>query len=208
MTLITQVHRRFLLARRVDRLAQLILPHLPEHASILDIGAGDGRLAASLLSQRPSMMVRGLDVLIRAETAIPITTFDGRSLPLPDSAVDYALLIDVLHHADEPEQLLREALRVASAGVVIKDHLAEGPVDHWTLRLMDWIGNAGHGVRLPYAYLSQRQWKALFNRVGGRIASWDGHLGLYPPPASWMFDRGLHFLALLAPDACHGGCPE
>lgn len=51
--------------------------------------------------------------------------------------------------------------RVARRGVVIKDHLREGPLAGPTLRLMDWVGNRGHDVRLPYNYLSRRKWTAI-----------------------------------------------
>jgi hypothetical protein len=62
---------------------------------------------------------------------------------------------------------------------------------------MDRIGNARHGVRLPYNYLTRRQWDDAFARAGMRVDAWVPALGLYPAPASWLFDRGLHFAARL-----------
>jgi hypothetical protein len=38
-----------------------------------------------------------------------------------------------------------------------------------------------------------------FSRIGLRPQVWLDTLGLYPKPASWIFDRSLHFIARLDP---------
>jgi hypothetical protein len=105
--------------------------------------------------------------------------------------------VDVLHHTGNPLPILRDACRVSRERLLIKDHLAEGVLDHWTLRLMDWVGNRAHGVALPYAYLSGRQWEELFGRLGLRVERTDCDLSLYPAPFSAIFGRNLHFVSLL-----------
>ena len=80
-------------------------------------------------------------------------------------------------------------------GVVVKDHLRNGLGAYSTLRLMDWVGNRGHDVRLPYNYLSRGEWDAIFRDTGVTPATWKETLGLYPAPFSLAFDRGLHFIA-------------
>ena len=62
---------------------------------------------------------------------------------------------------------------------------------------MDWVGNAHHGVRLPYNYWSNMQWKSNFEKLNLVIDVWISKLSLYPKPASWLFDRKLHFVAKL-----------
>jgi hypothetical protein len=62
---------------------------------------------------------------------------------------------------------------------------------------MDWLGNAHHGVALPYNYWTKAQWYGAFSRLGLRVTDIENSLGLYPAPASWLFDRGLHFVARL-----------
>ena len=57
-----------------------------------------------------------------------------------------------------PRQLLREAVRVARRGLLIKDHTLTGFLAGPTLRLMDRVGNQRHGVALPYNYWTQQQW--------------------------------------------------
>jgi SAM-dependent methyltransferase len=108
-----------------------------------------------------------------------------------------ALLVDVLHHTDDPGPLLRECARIASRIVVVKDHLREGLAAGATLRFMDWVGNARHGVRLPYNYFTYAQWQSTLAASGLRVARWEERLGLYPPLADWLFGRRLHFVASL-----------
>ena len=116
------------------------------------------------------MTITGIDVLVRPETNIEVTEFDGRTIPFGDDAFDAVTFVDVLHHTDDATALLREAARVASTAVVIKDHLAEGFLAKPTLRAMDWVGNASFGVALPYNYWTTAEWHRAFDdgRAGDR----------------------------------------
>ena len=40
--------------------------------------------------------------------------------------------------------------------------VAQVDEDDRTLAFMDWVGNKGHDVRLPYNYLSKAEWTAVF----------------------------------------------
>jgi hypothetical protein len=86
---------------------------------------------------------------------------------------------------------------VARRAVVLKDHTADGVLAGPTLRFMDRVGNARHGVSLPYTYWPRRRWLEAFDELGLAVEGWDKDLGLYPAPASWVFGRSLHFVARL-----------
>jgi ubiquinone/menaquinone biosynthesis C-methylase UbiE len=197
LKLINFGHERYIHRRRVSRLVNLLAEFIPPDARVLDVGCGDGRLARSLAGARPDISIEGIDVVARDQTCIPVTVFDGTSIPFAESAFDIVMFIDVLHHALDPILLLREATRIASHGIVIKDHLVRGVLDDWTLRVMDWIGNARHGVALPYNYWTYTQWRRVFGELELEICRWETHLRLYPLPADWVFGRSLHFMALL-----------
>ena len=191
------VHNRLVFNRRVQKLAGAIAERLPRDARVLDVGCGSGDLAALVMQMRPDVRIEGIDVLVRPGTAIPVTEYDGYHIPFADNHFDAAMVIDVLHHTDDPEAVLAEIARVAPQ-VIIKDHLRDGIAAGPTLRFMDWVGNAAHGVRLPYNYLSHREWKAIWSKLHLGTSAFTKHLALYPRPFSWFFDRGLHFVAILS----------
>jgi SAM-dependent methyltransferase len=199
MSLVGEWHDGLILGRRLGRLRDLLAAMLPARAHVLDVGSGDGRLAAELQRLRPDCEFEGIDVLVRERTAIPVRQFDGRTIPVPEGSVDAVLLVDVLHHAEQPGILLREAARATRGCVIIKDHVRGGIAAAPTLRLMDWVGNAHHGVRLPYNYWNPEQWRAALAEAGLEARTWRRDLELYPRPITWVCDRALHVLAMLEP---------
>jgi SAM-dependent methyltransferase len=149
------------------------------------------------MQQRPDIVLRGIDVLVRDQPYIPIEAFDGRVIPYGNGSFDVVMFVDVLHHTEDPMVLLREATRTARKAIIIKDHTCNGFLAGQTLRFLDWVGNARHGVALPYNYWPQDKWFEAFTRLGLTIGVWRKALGLYPPPANWAFERSLHFIGRL-----------
>jgi SAM-dependent methyltransferase len=197
MSIVGSLHGRVVHTRRVQVLAQHLASVIPPHSSVVDVGCGDGRLTAAIGQLRPDTSVSGLDVLQREETLVPVRLFDGATLPLPDRGVDVVLFVDVLHHTTDPMVLLREAKRVARKAIVIKDHTLDGFAAGPTLRFMDWIGNARHGVALPYNYWTSSQWDVAVAQLGLEKKVWNRDLRLYPAAVGWVFERSLHFVAVL-----------
>jgi len=197
-------HRAFVFQRRTRVLAEILAAQIPQRASVLDIGCGDGTIGSLIAQLRPDISIRGVEFLVRPECKIECRAFDGASLPFPDGVFDVCLFVDVLHHTQDPSILLREAARVSRTFVLLKDHLVENFLDEVTLRLMDWVGNRPHGVVLTYNYQSRRKWKEYFLRCGLAEASWTSRVPLYQPPVSLLAGRGLHFVSLLRKTSSEG----
>lgn len=198
MSTIGALHSKLVFQRRARVLAEALAKAIPETArTVLDVGCGDGAIAALIQRLRPNLTIIGTDVMARPRTHIPVTVFDGERLPFLDSAFDVVMFVDVLHHTNDPTILLREAKRVSRGAVVLKDHTRDRPLADTTLRLMDWVGNAHHGVRLPYNYWSSAQWRRAFDTIGLSPQATETRLGLYPFPTSLIFERGLHFVSRL-----------
>ncbi|HEC16321.1 MAG TPA: SAM-dependent methyltransferase [Sedimenticola sp.] len=191
------LHRELIFKRRVRVLADWLARLPDKHSTILDVGCGDGLVDHLILQRRPDLTINGIDVMIRPYTWVPVLEYNGKILPLDDNSRDYVMLVDVLHHLDSPEQLLREACRVARKGVILKDHARAGLLAAPTLRFMDWVGNASHGVISTYNYWTQERWQQAFGELGLKPTYWLTRLKLYPFPFSLLFDRSLHFIARL-----------
>ncbi len=199
-SLLNTLHGSAVFGRRVRVLAAHLATAIPSRGEVLDLGCGDGSVAAALMQLRPDLRIEGVDVMIRPQTRLPVTLYDGQRLPFADKSFDFVTIVDVLHHAREPGAILGEAARVARQGVVVKDHLLAGLLAEPTLRFMDWVGNRGHNVVLPYNYLDSGQWQTCFSDAG-LVPAWrSDRLDLYPPPFTWIFDRRLHFVVRLVPD--------
>ena len=197
MRIVKALHDGLVYDRRMRLLAEKLSVQLPRDARILDVGCGDGKVDSLITRLRPDVAIRGIDVLVRPRTYIPVTRFDGVEIPHPDASFDVVMFVDVLHHCQEPAQLLAQAKRVTRRSVLIKDHTQEGLLAYQTLRFMDWFGNAHHGVALPNNFWTLEQWRDCIGQLGLQVRQWQDRLGLYPWPATWLFDRKLHFIAFL-----------
>lgn len=193
-----ECHQRMIAGRRIKVLAGSVQHLIPVGASVLDVGCGDGRLAAKICAYRPDIAIQGLDVVGRDQFRIPTILYDGQRIPFADSCFETVILIDVLHHSQDISALMQECFRVARSGIIIKDHLLQGILAGKTLEFMDRIGNFRFNVNLQCSYLTRKQWQNLFDFCGLDITEWSQQLGIYPWPLSLFFERNLHFLAYLS----------
>lgn len=197
---LSALHTNSVMAVRANRIAAIISEFPIGECTILDVGSGNGNLAFAIIQMRPDIHIQGVDVLLWPLQKIPTIKFDGKTIPAKDSEWDYCLVSDVLHHCDEPSQLLTELKRASKKGVIVKDHIADSRYDHAVLSFMDWFGNRGHGVSLTYKYWSWERWRTEFANQDLLPRQIVRKLNLYPWPLSWVFDRRLHFIALLEKD--------
>jgi SAM-dependent methyltransferase len=152
-------NERIMFPRRYAFLAEELTPYLTGAQSILDVGSSNGRLITQLTAGLAGARVVGVDVHVQPDSIIPIEHYDGITLPFPSGSFDSVVLIDVLHHADDPPRLLLEAARVAKHHVLIKDHFFRNRLDWQILKWADYGGNAPHGIRLPCNYLNLAAWQ-------------------------------------------------
>ena len=191
------VHGGWVHERRVRVLSSHLAELVPADAHVLDVGCGDGRISALVAEARPDLTVTGLDIAARDDAQVPVEPFDGVTIARADRSVDAVMLVDVLHHADDPMALLDEAARVVNRAIVLKDVTPLGPLSASTLRFMDWVGNARHGVPLPYNFWSQEEWRRAFADLDLSVRDLRRRLGLYAWPWRLVFEKRMHFVLRL-----------
>jgi SAM-dependent methyltransferase len=166
---------RGLVTRFRDVLDELIDVAAP--ATILDVGCGEGVLAAAWVDRPGVEGVVGVDVedaRLRAEWAARERPgLDLRSIPpappLPfgDDAFDLVTGIEVLEHVDDPDALLAELTRVARGHVLVSVpreplwrmlNVARGA--HWR-SLGDTPGHRQHFSRRSLARLASARGRVL-----------------------------------------------
>jgi ubiquinone/menaquinone biosynthesis C-methylase UbiE len=114
-----------------------------ETDTILDVGCGTGRGMQELSGRMPSLTAFGIEPVralieqgvekARIARGITLQGF-GDKLPFADSSVDVVCAFAILHHIREPNDVIREMMRVAKKAVLIVDSNRFGQ-GSWPLRL-------------------------------------------------------------------------
>ncbi len=90
--------------------------------NILDMGCGDGYYTIRFWDQGEPTTLVGIDAAQQAIIAangnkkdrpIRFLVGDAHRLPLPDNSFDMVMIQSILHHDDHPEDMIREAFRLA-----------------------------------------------------------------------------------------------
>lgn len=169
--LYTKLHETFTFNNRVKVLSDDITGLIEENSSVLDVGCGTGEIS-KIIADRKALDLKGIEVLIRKNSAIEIAKYDGEKLPFDDRSFDYVIFIDVLHHSPRPVELVKEAARVASKGIIIKDHNCNNTYQKRVLCFTDWLGNAHTGVNLEFHFLSNKRWNQIFEENNLRVTKY------------------------------------
>lgn len=129
------IHR--ILRRRARDMHWQYAPILPASGKILDIGSGTGHTGDEIL-RHSVLQLTETDIADLSLRGRRPQLFDGRSLPFANGAFNTALLLEFLDKEEAPEDLLREALRVARRVVVVQSVPASGSLHGFGARLLRW----------------------------------------------------------------------
>lgn len=156
---------------RTAALLSVLGPELKRGERVLDIGAGSCHLAQAV-ARRYAADVTAVDVVDHNLTDFPLKLYEGRTLPYKDDSFDTALLVFVLHHADDPARVVSEALRVSRRVIVVEDtprSRLEGAV--W--RKFDFALNHAqhHDIGVAHAARTPAEWQKLFTAQGASVVS-------------------------------------
>jgi len=148
---------------RYNYLTNILIPYLEDCKTVLDLGASSGRLAKNI-QDKLDIKIVGVDKHLQPERFIPIIKCDGKKLLFKNNSFDCVMIIDALHHDNNPQKIIEEAKRVTKKYILIKDHYWDNKVDIALLEFADYIGNKPYGIDLYYNFLNMKSWYALIKK--------------------------------------------
>lgn len=163
-----------------------------QHAgnSILDLGCGYGAYSLALAGEGRHCV--GGDVNMKylssaLSSGLPVVAVDS-VLPFPDRSFDTVILLEVVEHVPELENILREAFRVARRNVLVTVPNAEN-----LARLQENDVTYAHMLSSDHVhFFDPESLQELLGRFGGKIEIERGD-PIYP---FWFVSRSLAYYAL------------
>jgi len=169
---------RILLRRRAKRKAQRLercCGHINASAKVLDIGAGEGYVAEQL-AERTEASLYLTDVAATSKTQLPFTVCSADALPYASKTFDVSYLYFVLHHAEDPEQLVQEALRVTKHRLIVAESVFTTDSEYRRLKWLDQRLNRLRGGWMTpqeehLSFKQTREWIRLIESKGAHLVS-------------------------------------
>jgi ubiquinone/menaquinone biosynthesis C-methylase UbiE len=156
---------------REDEVGRRLAPHLAPGMTVLDLGAGTGRMAR-WLARRVGIRPTLADVT-EFDNRVPAGPFlrmeDPFRVPAEDASFDAVMMLFVLHHVErweDQERLLREARRLTRRRILVIEDTPTSGLDRAFNVAWDWLLNLRHGVPTPFTFRTVEGWREVFDRVG------------------------------------------
>lgn len=188
-------------------------------STLADLGGGEGDVARNLVSDRETrVLLLDPDPGDRARPRPPSPSPDASSpgwpgllrvraraeaLPLREGSVDTVVLSFVLHHLADPDQGLREALRVARQRVLVLESVYRTEGGRRVLARLDRWVNARRGggtmgaMDAPLQHRRAEAWVRAVAAAGGRVV----HAAPPPGRLRWLFPHQVLILVIEPGDA-------
>jgi methionine biosynthesis protein MetW len=126
---------------------------IPQGASVLDLGCGDGSLLRYLRSERGAqgygveISDAGIVACIQNQVSVIQNDLDSGLADFESNSFDYVILSQTLQATRHTEALMKEILRVGRCGIVSFPNFG-----YWRARLNVLLGNMPVSDDLPYQW--------------------------------------------------------
>lgn len=138
---------------------------IKKDSKILDLGCGPG-LITETLQEFFQADILGVDVQDSRVVDIPLKIYDGLNLPFQKEEFDVIFISYVLHHAKDPERILKEAKRVSRDKIIIYEDLPEGFFSKLRCLFHDLSYNFFFQKdRQKFNFRTKKEWGKLFREL-------------------------------------------
>ena len=141
---------------------------IKKRSKILDLGCGSG-IVGKEFEKFFNADLLGIDIEDKRVEKIPFRIFDGFKIPFPDNYFDLTLISYVLHHAQDPEALLKEAKRVSKKIIIFED-LPKGLLS----KLRCFLHQTSYNLffqrkKQKFNFKTKEEWEKIFKENGLKI---------------------------------------
>lgn len=150
----------------VSPMVKELKPFLQAEDQVLDLGCGCG-VVAKLLSKKLSVKVIGIDIRDVRLFDFTFVLYDGKTLPFPGNYFDLVLIAYVLHHANDPVTVLKEARRVSKRYVVIYEDTPKNIIQRFFCFLHGLTFRLFLLNTFDFKFRSREEWLEIFREELG-----------------------------------------
>jgi len=159
----------YLHKKRAEYIIDKVLPLINKNEKVLDIGSGSGHIGDKI-SKKANVQL--LDIDNFNSTKLPLRIYDGKKIPFKDKSFDVGLILGVLHHCENQEEVIEEAKRVCKRLIII-ENIFMNQIQRLVLCFFDSMFNLPAGIKVPFTFRRDGEWRQLFSEVGLKISEED-----------------------------------
>jgi len=162
-----------MVVRTVDVFEKFINPG----EKVLDIGAGGGWISREL-QKRKNVGITLLDVINFNQTDFKLIIYDGKKMPFSENNFNASFLVCVLHHCQEPLEVLKEAVRVTKDKIIIIEDVHNSALSRFLLCFKDIFANLAFCVftklakeitNIPFNFKKISEWEKAFEDLDLKV---------------------------------------
>lgn len=152
------------------RMCEELKPFISSNAKVLDLGCGSG-IVAKQVENDFKADITGMDIIDLRVEKIPFIKYNGRDLSeIKDNSFDTALISYVLHHTENPKEILEQVKRIAKKNIIIYEDLYEG---FWGKIYCNIHGKAFNSCvqknNITAKFFSEKEWEDNFSDLGLKV---------------------------------------
>jgi ubiquinone/menaquinone biosynthesis C-methylase UbiE len=157
--------------REAERMCRECEEFIKKGSKILDLGCGSA-IVAKTLKDFFEAEILGVDIEDKRVVNIPFQIIDGKNLPFKENEFDLVFISYVLHHAENPVKLLKEAKRVSKEKIIIFENLAENFLTKFLnlFHLFTFNLFFQKKQKINFAnFKESKEWEKIFKNLGLKI---------------------------------------